>query len=177
MSTNTHADELDLLRFKLELAQMKYECELRREDSLIQQGSHMQSAFSFITAALFMIAPVVVDNRGELSYKYLLAVFSSISLFLLISLIAATVSQSRKNQYILSNVEAQDKYIDSNFEKLSTETERLTYKLSIYERIESSLEANNQNRVEWIRVSMNTFYCSIGLSIIWFISSVYKLYF
>ena len=43
-----------------ELSQLKYEAEEKREQSLIQQASQMQTVFSFITAAVFMAVPVCI---------------------------------------------------------------------------------------------------------------------
>ena len=44
-----------------EYAKFRYENELRREDSIIRQASQMQTAFSFVTAAMFMVAPIVIE--------------------------------------------------------------------------------------------------------------------
>ena len=63
-----------------------YANEERREDSLIQQAAHMQTAFSFVSAALFMVAAIIIDNRGRISLEFLLVAFSSISAVLLSSL-------------------------------------------------------------------------------------------
>ena len=49
-----------------------YANEERREDSLIQQAAHMQTAFSFVSAALFMVAAIIIDNRGRISLEFLL---------------------------------------------------------------------------------------------------------
>lgn len=54
-----------------------YANEERREDSLIQQAAHMQTAFSFVSAALFMVAAIIIDNRGRISLEFLLVAFSS----------------------------------------------------------------------------------------------------
>ena len=53
-----------------ELALLKYEDELRREDSLINQASQMQTAFSFTSAALFMVAAIAVEYREPWSYAF-----------------------------------------------------------------------------------------------------------
>lgn len=57
-----------------------YANEERREDSLIQQAAHMQTAFSFVSAALFMVAAIIIDNRGRISLEFLLAITSECSL-------------------------------------------------------------------------------------------------
>lgn len=47
--------------YEVHITRLKYENELRREDSLIHQAGNMQSAFSFSTAALFMAMPVMFE--------------------------------------------------------------------------------------------------------------------
>lgn len=87
---------VNLYMYVKELGTLKYEAELRREDSLIQQSSHMQTAFSFMSAALFMAAPILIDNRGnQLSLDYFFAALSSIVFCLLVSLITASLAQRR----------------------------------------------------------------------------------
>ena len=56
----------DLYAFVKEYALLKLEDETKRYESLIQQASNMQTAFSFSTAALFMIAPIAVEYRGNM---------------------------------------------------------------------------------------------------------------
>ena len=60
----------ELYAFVKEYAQLKLEAETKRYESLIQQASNMQAAFSFSTAALFMVAAIVIEYRGKLSLTY-----------------------------------------------------------------------------------------------------------
>jgi hypothetical protein len=64
----------DVLDYLERMAENKLDSERRREESIIQQASSMQAAFSFTTAALFMAAVIIYDNKGSLSLYYLLAV-------------------------------------------------------------------------------------------------------
>lgn len=48
-----------------ELSQLKYETEEKREQSLIQQASQMQTVFSFITAAVFMAVFTQEDDGKQ----------------------------------------------------------------------------------------------------------------
>ena len=48
----------------LRISQMAMNNELRREDSLLIQASHMQTAFAFTTAAIF----TVLDRNYHFSY-------------------------------------------------------------------------------------------------------------
>ena len=79
-----------------EYAKFRYENELRREDSIIRQASQMQTAFSFVTAAMFMVAPIVIEYSRKLSLTFFLIVFSSITIALLFSLLFATLAQNRE---------------------------------------------------------------------------------
>lgn len=79
-----------------EIALFKYEAEQRREDSLIQQSSQMQTAFSFTSAAVFMVTPVIIQYRGVLSLEFFLVAISSVIFFLMISLVTASAAQFRQ---------------------------------------------------------------------------------
>ena len=87
------ADDLSL--YIKELARMKYESEIRREDSLIMQASQMQTAFSFSSAALFMVAAIAVEYKEPWTFEFLLLIFSTITGALLVSLVLATIAQRR----------------------------------------------------------------------------------
>ena len=65
----------ELYDFICQCAKMKYEHETRREDSIIQQASHMQAAFSFIIVAIIMAIPVykvfcLTSQNNEYTVKY-----------------------------------------------------------------------------------------------------------
>ena len=68
-------------RYIKELAIMKYDAEERREQNLLQQSSQMQTAFSFMTAAVFMALPICIEYRGVLGLKFFLisTLFSTIA--------------------------------------------------------------------------------------------------
>lgn len=103
-------DKEQLYKYALEWAEFKYSEEIRREDSIIQQSSNMQTAFSVISAALVMVAPVMVDNRGRLPLEFFLVAFSTIILSLMLSLLFATIAQKRKPQMMVNYVEKETKY-------------------------------------------------------------------
>ena len=88
MSNNAEQNHeyIEVFAFIGEMAKVKYENEIRREESIIQQASQMQTAFSFITAALFMVAPIAIEYRGTvLSLSFFLV--ASYSAFLLLLLL------------------------------------------------------------------------------------------
>ena len=59
-----------------ELATLKYDAEEKREQNLIQQSSQMQTAFSFMTAAVFAALAyssafsVRIEYRGKLTLNF-----------------------------------------------------------------------------------------------------------
>ena len=82
-------------RYIKELAILKYDAEEKREINLLQQSSQMQTAFSFMTAALFMAAPICIEHRGVISLEFFLVSVSIVTAFLMASLICASVAQWR----------------------------------------------------------------------------------
>ena len=81
--------------FYLTLVRLKYEDELRRESSLIQQATQIQVVFSFAIAFLYTALPVVLDELNPRWERLAYAVSGTTSLFLLSSLGCATLAQWR----------------------------------------------------------------------------------
>lgn len=164
-----------ILDFELELARIKYDSELRREDSIIEQSGRMQSAFSFMLAAIAIVAAILSNHSGAIPLGVSIASVSSVMCCLMVSLILATVSQSRKTQKLWADINQQREYIESNeniFEDVDVRTKHL---LDMYEEHQKSLTENNRKRVELVVWSMRTFYVSIGLCLLWFVIILYLL--
>lgn len=158
-----------------DLARIKYESELRREDSLIQQSGHMQSAFAFTTAALFMVLPVLLQYRGTLSLEFCLLSIASITLMLLCSLFGATMAQNRKEQALFPNSTEIIKYIEENEELFSSDIQRYKYYANTYSAVQESLTKINRSRVKQIKASMWCFYAALLLCVFWFVVGVIKI--
>ena len=170
-------DKEQLYKYALEWAEFKYSEEIRREDSIIQQSSNMQTAFSVISAALVMAAPVMVDNRGRLPLEFFLVAFSTIILSLMLSLLFATIAQKRKPQMMVNYVEKETKDVIDNPQFFATEAQRLKYRVDYYGKIEKSLHNNNKSRVKNIKTAMILFYISLGLCAMWCITAMCILIF
>lgn len=173
--TQFNDEKTSLLQYCYELAKIKYDSELRREDSIIQQSGHMQTVFSFSTATIFMIAPIIVQYRGFLSLTFLLIVFASITVALLFSLFSATMAQNRRKQDLFPGIAEQVKYIEDNEDRFKTEAERQKYLVESYAEMQKSLTAQNRKRVCWVRISMWSFYVALSLCCFWFIVAICKI--
>ncbi len=158
-----------------QVAQVIYDAELRREDSLIQQSTQMQTAFSFTSAALFMVAAIVVDHKGTLSSCFLLVAFSTITFLLLASLILATLAQEREKREDFVSIKETNDFIKNNFESIETSAAKDLQYISLIEKVQSEIKRTNDNKVVLIQWSMRSFYCSIGLSIFWFFVALIKM--
>lgn len=62
----------------LALSKLSYEAEEQREQSLINQSSQMATAFSFISAVILMLFPIITDTYSEVSLRYLTMLGSTI---------------------------------------------------------------------------------------------------
>lgn len=157
-----------------EYAKFRYENELRREDSIIRQASQMQTAFSFVTAAMFMVAPIVIEYSRKLSLTFFLIVFSSITIALLFSLLFATLAQNREISKNFEDVSTFIKYVENNENDFDTEKQRLKYIIDTYGDVQKDKAIINNKRVKLIRISMWMFYVALGLCAFWFIIAICK---
>lgn len=157
-----------------ELAQMKYDSEIRREDSLITQSSHMQTAFSFMTAALFMALPIIIQYRGILSLVFILVAISSIVFFLLLSLLFASLAQRRVKKQALEDIEATEKFVEDNWETTLEKSQQLKQWVGVMSKVQKSLTENNDKRVTLIQWSMRNLWISIFLIVLWYFVAICK---
>lgn len=158
-----------------ELAEFKYDSELRREDSLIQQSSNMQTAFSFSTAALFMIAPIVIEYRGSLSVVFFLVAFSSITASLLLSLAFASFAQKRYAHKAFPDIEVIEKEVSDNYQSFLCKAQQDKQWVSVIGEIQKSKSKNNDKRVIHIRWSMRFFFAALLLVVFWFVVAICKI--
>ena len=169
--------QIDLFTFLSEYAILTYEEEKRRADSIIQQASQMQAAFSFTSAALFVIAQVLVENNHLLSHRFYVCSFSSIAIMLLFSLITATIAQNRVDAEVLSDPDVFHKYMIIEFKMFLGEEQRKKYLAEAIEVVQKKLRKRNDKAVEYIQISMIHFYMAIGLIFIWFIIAIGIVYY
>lgn len=176
-----NSDELEeqavnLYMYVKELGTLKYEAELRREDSLIQQSSHMQTAFSFMSAALFMAAPILIDNRGnQLSLNFFFPAFSSIVFFLLASLVAASLAQRRVLRRTFMSIPDIEAFVSSTYKQTLRRSAQLKQWVQVVGDVQVGLQKVNEKRVKLIRISMGSFLGSIGLIVFWYIVALIKM--
>jgi hypothetical protein len=155
-----------------EIALFKYEAELRREDSLIQQSSQMQTAFSFMSAAVFMVTPVIIQYRGVLSLEFFLMAISSVIFFLLISLVTASAAQFRKKHEGLPDINVLENHVNDNWETTLTTSQQLKQFVELFGKVQSSKARGNDSRVLLIRISMWSFMASILDIAVWYIIAI-----
>lgn len=157
------------------IAEVIYKDEQRREDSIIQQAGRMQTAFSFVIAAVFMATPVMVEYRGSLTESFFFIAISSISFFLLVSLFFATMAQNRRKIEVFPTIEVICDKIENDYKLLLTIAARDKYLVKTYEKVHNSLEKSNNRRVLWVRLSMGAFYIALALCALWYIVAVIKI--
>lgn len=170
-----NTDTIKILNLELYMIKLKYESELQREESLIQQAGNMQSAFAFTTAALFMALPVIIQYRGVLSFDFIFRFISIITIILLFSLFAATMAQNRMRRYSFPNATMVMDHIDLFKKELSNDGVRIQYIIDTYASVQESLSFTNKRKVIWVRVSMISFYLALAVCLIFFLLSIYYM--
>ncbi|MEG1564671.1 MAG: hypothetical protein RR365_13235 [Bacteroides sp.] len=160
-----------------ELSKLKYEAEEKREQNLIQQSSQMQTVFSFMTAAIFMAVPVCVQYRGSLSLEFFLISISIIVMFLIASLVLASIAQWRwKTETFPDVAKIKESVIDSpEWEKFTIEYNQIDQWIGIIGKVQAEKAKLNDRRVALIMASMICFYCSILSVVISFSTGIIQL--
>ena len=174
VAENKIADEL--YSYVKEFALLKLENETKREDSLIQHSANMQTAFSFITAALFMVAPIAAEYRGKMSLEFLLLAFSTITVLMLISLIFASMAQNRQLSTTFPDIDVFTQQIEDKYVDYLTTAQRDKALAELIGKVQKSKDEINDRRVKKIRWSMRAFYLAIALSAIWFFIAIYIMF-
>jgi hypothetical protein len=158
----------ELYTYIAESAKAIYENELYREGSLIQQAATMQSAFSFMVAATFMLVPIVLEYRGTLSAEFFLLAFSTISATLIGSLFYATKAQWRYKRKTFPMISTFQNEVEKNYSNFISLAQRNKYISYTYKEMQNSLAKTNEKRVKDIKISMSLFFFSLGLCVFWF---------
>lgn len=141
--------------FYLTLVRLKYEDELRRESSLIQQATQIQVVFSFAIAFLYTALPVVLDELNPKWNRLAFAISGTTSLFLLSSLGCATLAQWRYKMKTFPSFEI------IKHELFESDTSEQLYDKSMQEQklgktleqITESLEFTNNKRLRFILIA------------------------
>jgi hypothetical protein len=165
-----------LYEYTKELAKIKYESELRREDSLIQQGSQMQTAFAFTTAAFFTAYPTIIEYRGRISLNYLLWAAVTIVLALLLSLLFAALVQRRVLKETLMDIPEMENYIAEHYNELLNIDSQLKQWVVLIGKVQVNLAGINNRRVLYIRISMIFFFVALALIALWSIQGLIILF-
>lgn len=172
MEVNRNAEKY---LFLSEYAKIKYEHEVHREESIIRQSSYMQTVFSFITAALFMVASIVIKESIHLSTVFFIIVFSSITCCLLLSLFSATMAQNRKKKTAFLDISDMTAYMIDNEELFEKEEQRQKYLVDTFANVQKSKAEVNDENIKWIKKSMMFFYFSLVLCVFWFVVAICKI--
>lgn len=180
IEVGTETDDSDFqnecFKYMADFARIIYENEERREASLIQQASQMQTAFSFVIAAVFMLAAIIADYPGPFSLLFRISSFASITVALVASLFCATMAQNRYKRHDFPKVSTIKTKIIEEYTCFITEAQRSKYLLDTYEKMHNSYEKTNDKRLRWVKSSMVIFYIAILLCVFWFVIGIFKIY-
>ena len=168
--------DLGVLKFAEQVTRNKYQRELDVESGIIAQAGQMQAAFSFVTAAILMTAPVACEYRGEkISLNLILAIFAVISVAMVCSLVFATLAHQRRKHNEEEDAGKLNDYILENKKWFKDEKYRVDYLTKTYIELQSSMAQINETRLKWLRASTYSFYVAIALCVLGFIVYVLNM--
>lgn len=143
------------------------ENEERREDSLLQQASNMQTVFSFMIAAVFLVAQIMIELNFYQT-KIIVVAFSFICTPLFLSLLTATMAQNRKKREDFPSITVLKEKIIKEYEYFATAEQRNKYKLDTYAVIHDSYIKVTEYRRKCVVWSMGFFYVTLFICVLVF---------
>lgn len=167
---------MDVLKFLALLSEQILAHEHDCEKAVIEQACRMQTAFSFITASLFMLLPVVFEHRGPLTENFIFISFSVITLFLILSLVAATCAQNRRKVEDFPNIDKLLLHFKDNYRLFETTEARQKYYIETISVIQESYHSRTEWRGKWLQWSMYLFYTSIISCLVVFVIALCKIF-
>jgi len=179
---NTSNNLSNAVLLKLEvIAKNKYEEEKKREESLITQASSMQTVFAVSSAALFMLLPVLISYRGNLSLVFFFINVSLVTASLVSSFVFATIAQWRfKIRVLPTEQDVREGLINRIKQKKVSPTEILELitedSIEQYRAAQEDREKRNAMRVKCIKISMYSFLASIFFCLVFYFLSIYYLW-
>ncbi len=162
--------DINVLKYAKKVTKRKYLRELEIESGIIEQSAHMQAAFSFITAVVFMVAPIACEYRGpNISLNYIFLMFVLITIPIVLSLLFATLAHDRIKHDEEEDGEALYQYILQNEDWFKNEKGQLDYEIQLNIILQKSITETNESRLNYLRASSKCFYIGIGVSLICFV--------
>ena len=167
-NTKKHQQSRDmLLDTCMKFSEKSFEFEEKREQSLINQSSLMITAFSFLSVAVLMVVPILIEytnvKKGDI---FICLVF--ILLLLLASMLTALFVQWRwKYQTLPSPMEIYNHCIGHK-EEFSNKKYNIPNMINTLNSVYQSKKKINDKRVKLITISISLFILSIMCIVISF---------
>lgn len=149
-----------------DFAILKLESETKRENFLIRQSTSLQIISLFTIIALFITASTIIEYRGKIPLEFLLFSFSIITIFLLISLLFASLAQKKELQAALPDVDVFMQHMIDNYEIYLSSIQRDRAFTELVGEIQKCKNKINNKRTKKISWSMWLFYAAVSLIIV-----------
>lgn len=149
-----------------DFAILKLESETKRENFLIRQSTSLQIISLFTIAALFITAPTIIEYRGKIPLEFLLFSFSIITIFLLISLLFASLAQKKELQATIPDVDVFMQHMIDNYEIYLSSIQRDRAFAELVGKVQKCKNKINNKRTKKIDWSMWLFYAALFLIIV-----------
>ena len=151
-----------IIKNAMDLSMLSLEFQDKREQSLIKQSSQLLTAFSFLSAALLMLVPILISNLSGVSDKHILISMGITLSLLILSMVLALLVQWRYKYNTLPSPMAIYLHYESNIGYFKTEAQRCKSWIETINVTWKSKQKINNARVVLIKISMILFLCSIA---------------
>jgi hypothetical protein len=142
---------VELLGHIKELAKLKFDSEEKREQSLLNQSSQMQTIFSFVSVTLLMLLPICAGGRSTIpTWFYFLATATTL-LPLFLSLLFASIAQWRWKKKSFPDIDDLYRFFEEKYEEAESESQRLKQWITLVGDVQKSTASTNDRRIHLIK--------------------------
>ena len=166
MDENKKESIKSLIEYSIQLAKQSYECEEKRESSMISHATRLIEILLFLMVGIGVVVSPILEYADRIPKKYIFVVLSIVLFIIMISLILLIIAQWRYayQTFPLPNVIYDN--IKNDFDNYKKKEVQCDNYINLLNDIQKCKKENSDKRNNFIRVASILLLVSIAIIII-----------
>lgn len=152
-------------KYLSEISKVIYDNECSLENNYMNQSYRLQKVISILMIVILITVPILF-RYSIFPKEYIATWIIIVFLFLLSSLIFASISQYRRKRTNFPNISDVHKKMASEYNNFKTDAQRNKYICAIYEEIQSSYFVENEHTKRLLKISIVLFICALFICLL-----------
>ena len=155
-----------VIEYSIQLAKQSYECEEKREASMISHATRLIEVLSFLMAGIGVVVSPILEYVERIPKKYIFVVLSLVLFIIMISLILLIIAQWRYSYQTFPLPNEIYENIKSDFDNYKEKEVQCDSYINLLSKIQKCKKENSDKRNNFIRVASILLLVSIAIIII-----------